>query len=238
VSQHKPNEPDPSDESAKRSLSWIIYALIALAVIGTFLTDSAGAQTPAPTPTAIGDPPGFTNPTLAPTPTPTITLTPLPTPTPTLPPLCGAGCFNPTLGSREQTQTTEPDHLPSKARSHNQSGCAGSRCISKTQDGGFKVGQRHTVFEQRLSKLQNPGQHLRERAASLWQENSRRARGTAWSQRTPNRSGSRRIYNGALMSHWQLRFIEGICLGCKKRAHIWLHCSLPEQNAKHNGLSI
>ena len=99
MSQHKPNEPDPSDEPAKRSLSWIIYALIALAVIGTFLTDSAGAQTPAPTPTAIGDPPGFTNPTLAPTPTPTITLTPLPTPTPTLPPLCGAGCFNPTLHS-------------------------------------------------------------------------------------------------------------------------------------------
>jgi D-alanyl-D-alanine carboxypeptidase len=77
----------------------MIYALFALAVIGTFLTDSAGAQTPSPTPTAIGDPPGFTTPTLEPTPTPTITLTPLPTPTPTLPPLCGAGCFNPTLHS-------------------------------------------------------------------------------------------------------------------------------------------
>jgi zinc D-Ala-D-Ala carboxypeptidase len=97
VSQHKPNEPDPSDKSGKSSLSWMIYALIALAVIGTFLTDSASAQTPSPTPTAIGDPPGFTNPT--PTPTPTITLTPSPTPTPTLPPLCGAGCFNPTLHS-------------------------------------------------------------------------------------------------------------------------------------------
>ena len=99
MSQHKPNKPDPSDEPGKSSLSWMIYALIALAVIGTFLTDSAGAQTPSPTPTAIGDPPGFTNPTLAPTPTPTITLTPLPTPTPTLPTLCGAGCFNPTLHS-------------------------------------------------------------------------------------------------------------------------------------------
>lgn len=99
MSQHKPNQPDPSDEPGKSSLSWMIYALIALAVIGTFLTDSAGAQTPSPTPTAIGDPPGFTTPTLEPTPTPTITLTPLPTPTPTLPPLCGTGCFNPTLHS-------------------------------------------------------------------------------------------------------------------------------------------
>jgi D-alanyl-D-alanine carboxypeptidase len=99
VSQHKPNEPDPSDKSGKSSLSWMIYALIALAVIGTFLTDSAGAQTPSPTPTAIGDPPGFTNPTLAPTPTATATATPLPTPTPTSPVVCGSGCFNPTLHS-------------------------------------------------------------------------------------------------------------------------------------------
>lgn len=101
MSQHKPNEPDPSDESGKSSLSWMIYALIALAIIGSFLTDSATAQTPAPTPTAIGDPPGFTNPTLAPTPTASATVTPVPTPTPTptTPVVCGPGCFNPSLHS-------------------------------------------------------------------------------------------------------------------------------------------
>lgn len=101
MSQPKPNEPDSSGKSGNNGLTWWIAALIALAVAGSFLTDSATAQTPAPTPaatsspwptpTAIGDPPGFTSPTQTPTPTPT--------PTPTTPVVCGPGCFNPSLHS-------------------------------------------------------------------------------------------------------------------------------------------
>jgi len=77
----------------------MIWALVALAVIGSFITDSAFAETPtptptttsSPTPTAIGDPPGFTSPTASPTDTPT--------PEPTTPVVCGVNCFNPTLHS-------------------------------------------------------------------------------------------------------------------------------------------
>lgn len=100
MSQHKPKEPN-SPKNDNNGLTWWIWALVALAIIGTMLTDSASAQTPSatptptasqsvtasPTPTAIGDPPGFTNPTLA------------PTPTPTTPVVCGVGCFNPSLHS-------------------------------------------------------------------------------------------------------------------------------------------
>ena len=101
MSQHKPIKPDPSDDGPNDYLKWIIATLVVLAVLGTLFTSTAFAQTPTPTPTAaatptptaIGDPPGFTTPTS--TPVPTLT----PTPTPTLPPLCGAGCFNPTLHS-------------------------------------------------------------------------------------------------------------------------------------------
>ncbi len=103
MSQPKPNEPDPSDEGPNDYLKWVIAALVVLAVLGTFFTSTAFAQTPSPTPTvaatptptAIGDPPGFTTPTATPTATPTVN----PTPTPTLPPLCGPNCFNPTLHS-------------------------------------------------------------------------------------------------------------------------------------------
>jgi len=71
----------------------MILALVALAVIGSLITDSAFAETPtptpvstsSPTPTAIGDPPGFTNPTA--------------TPEPTTPIVCGVNCFNPSLHS-------------------------------------------------------------------------------------------------------------------------------------------
>jgi D-alanyl-D-alanine carboxypeptidase len=95
VSQPKPNEPDPSDKDGNSKLTWMIWALVALAVIGSFITDSAFAETPtptptatsSPTPTAIGDPPGFTSPTAT------------PTPEPTTPVVCGANCFNPTLHS-------------------------------------------------------------------------------------------------------------------------------------------
>lgn len=95
MSQPKPNEPDPSDKDGNSKLTWMIWALVALAVIGSFITDSAFAETPTPTPTAtssptpkaIGDPPGFTSPTAT------------PTPEPTTPVVCGANCFNPTLHS-------------------------------------------------------------------------------------------------------------------------------------------
>ena len=95
MSQPKPNEPDPSDKDGNSKLTWMIWALVALAVIGSFITDSAFAETPtptptatsSPTPTAIGDPPGFTSPTAT------------PTPEPTTPVVCGANCFNPTLHS-------------------------------------------------------------------------------------------------------------------------------------------
>ena len=58
---------------------------------------SASAETAAPTPsvtslptpTAIGDPPGFTT----------------PTPTPSPPVVCGVGCFNPTLNSIDQASS-------------------------------------------------------------------------------------------------------------------------------------
>ena len=102
MNQPKPNEPDPP-ENKGNGLTWWIWALVALAIIGTMFTDSASAQTPAPTPTssatptAIGDPPGFTSPTM--TPTPTATSTPTPTPGPTTPIVCGVGCFNPTIHS-------------------------------------------------------------------------------------------------------------------------------------------
>jgi D-alanyl-D-alanine carboxypeptidase len=100
VSQHKPKEPD-SSKNDNNGLSWWIWALVALAIIGTMFTESASAQTPtptptaSPTPTAIGDPTGFTNPTMTPTPTATPTATPTPSP----PVVCGVGCFNPTLHS-------------------------------------------------------------------------------------------------------------------------------------------
>jgi D-alanyl-D-alanine carboxypeptidase len=104
VNQPRPNEPDPSDKK-DNGLTWWIWALVALAVIGTMFTDSASAQTPAPTPTssatptAIGDPPGFTSPTA--TPTPTLS----PNPTPTTPIVCGVGCFNPTIYSIDTAES-------------------------------------------------------------------------------------------------------------------------------------
>ncbi len=95
MSQPNPNEPDPSDKDGNSKLTWMILALVALAVIGSLITDSAFAETPtptptttsSPTPTAIGDPPGFTNPTAT------------PTPEPTTPIVCGVNCFNPSLHS-------------------------------------------------------------------------------------------------------------------------------------------
>ena len=104
MNQPRPNEPDPSDKK-DNGLTWWIWALVALAVIGTMFTDSASAQTPAPTPTssatptAIGDPPGFTSPTA--TPTPTLS----PNPTPTTPIVCGVGCFNPTIYSIDTAES-------------------------------------------------------------------------------------------------------------------------------------
>ena len=95
MSQPHPNQPDPSDKDGNSKLTWMILALVALAVIGSLITDSAFAETPtptptttsSPTPTAIGDPPGFTNPTAT------------PTPEPTTPIVCGVNCFNPSLHS-------------------------------------------------------------------------------------------------------------------------------------------
>ncbi|MCF8536004.1 MAG: M15 family metallopeptidase [Rhodoluna sp.] len=95
MSQPNPNEPDPSNGDGNSKLTWMILALVALAVIGSLITDSAFAETPtptptttsSPTPTAIGDPPGFTNPTAT------------PTPEPTTPIVCGVNCFNPSLHS-------------------------------------------------------------------------------------------------------------------------------------------
>ncbi len=95
MSQPNPKEPDPSNGDGNSKLTWIILALVALAVIGSLITDSAFAETPtptptttsSPTPTAIGDPPGFTNPTAT------------PTPEPTTPIVCGVNCFNPSLHS-------------------------------------------------------------------------------------------------------------------------------------------
>jgi D-alanyl-D-alanine carboxypeptidase len=95
VSQPNPKEPDPSNGDGNSKLTWMILALVALAVIGSMITDSAFAHDPTPapsvtslpTPTAIGDPPGFTNPTAT------------PTPEPTTPIVCGVNCFNPSLHS-------------------------------------------------------------------------------------------------------------------------------------------
>ena len=95
MSQPNPKEPDPSNGDGNSKLTWMIWALVALAVIGSLITDSAFAETPtptptstsSPTPTAIGDPPGFTNPTAT------------PTPEPTTPIVCGVNCFNPSLHS-------------------------------------------------------------------------------------------------------------------------------------------
>lgn len=62
----------------------VALALTAVLLLGGF-AGAASAETPSPTPTAIGDPPGFTSP--SPTATSTPISTPTPTPTPTANPI-------------------------------------------------------------------------------------------------------------------------------------------------------
>ena len=91
--QPKRQQPRVPLNRALRTLILVFSAVIA----ATTTLGTASAETPTPTPsvtsmptpTAIGDPPGFTT----------------PTPEPTTPIVCGVGCFNPTLNSIDQASS-------------------------------------------------------------------------------------------------------------------------------------
>lgn len=89
-------------------LSAIAISCVLVVMSGVVGSVSAKASNDVPvvTPTAIGDPPGFTSPTPSASPSPTVspsvspspTVSPSPSPTPTTPVVCGF-CFNPSLHS-------------------------------------------------------------------------------------------------------------------------------------------
>ncbi len=90
--------------SSNRSLrlSAIAISCVLAVMVGLVGAGSANASgdVPVVTPTAIGDPPGFTSPTpsASPSVSPSPSISPTPSPTPTPPIVCGF-CFNPSLHS-------------------------------------------------------------------------------------------------------------------------------------------
>ncbi len=83
-------------------LSAIAISCVLAVMVGLVGAGSANASgdVPVVTPTAIGDPPGFTSPTpsASPSVSPSPSISPTPSPTPTPPIVCGF-CFNPSLHS-------------------------------------------------------------------------------------------------------------------------------------------
>ena len=78
----------------------ITSVLVVMAGLVGSASANASNDVPSVTPTAIGDPPGFTSPTPSASPSPSVSpsVSPSPSPTPTTPVVCGF-CFNPSLHS-------------------------------------------------------------------------------------------------------------------------------------------